>query len=208
MAGTYYPTKDAEFIVWLQNFSTVATANIAALGLVAGDMTPITSLQPTYTTNLYDVESKKMALAAAVDLKDATKDTLIQKVRIVVNKIQANPTVTPTLKSQLGISTREGGNYPAHPVVPDQLVAELLADGGVELDWNRNGNAPGTQFVIEAKLAPSNTFTLVNVVTKTSFVFTNLLPGMRAEFIVRARRNNETSGPSNIAMVNAGGVTP
>jgi len=91
--------KDKQTIAWLANFLTVANANLAPLGLIAGDLTPITALQPTYYTNLNDVEAKKAALASAVDTKDATKDSIIQKVRVVVNKIQANPAVTPALKS-------------------------------------------------------------------------------------------------------------
>jgi hypothetical protein len=41
MPNTYYPNKDADFIAWLANFVTIATANTAALGLVADDLTPI-----------------------------------------------------------------------------------------------------------------------------------------------------------------------
>ena len=48
MPNTYYPNKDADFIAWLANFVTITTANTAALGLVAGDLTPISTLQPTY----------------------------------------------------------------------------------------------------------------------------------------------------------------
>jgi hypothetical protein len=39
----YIPAPDAEFHAWQQNFVTYANANLAALGLVAGDMTPITA---------------------------------------------------------------------------------------------------------------------------------------------------------------------
>lgn len=206
--ANYFPSKDAEFIAWLANFLTSATANLTALGLIAGDLTPISLLQPTYSTNLNDVEAKKAALAAAVDTKDATKDSIIQKVRVVVNKIQANPAVTPALKSQLGITTHDGGHYPVSPVPPNELVAELLPDGSVELDWNRNGNAPATQFVIEAMIGANINWTLLNVVTKTSFVHTGIQPGLPIKYIVKARRGNETSGPSNIAFINAGGIAP
>ena len=34
----YIPGGDAEFGAWLGNFVTYASANLAALGLVAGDM--------------------------------------------------------------------------------------------------------------------------------------------------------------------------
>ena len=38
----YIPGGDAAFNAWLDNFVTYATANLANLGLVAGDLTPVT----------------------------------------------------------------------------------------------------------------------------------------------------------------------
>ncbi|MCX6153193.1 MAG: hypothetical protein NT007_03425 [Candidatus Kapabacteria bacterium] len=143
-----------------------------------------------------------------MNTKDATKDSIIQKVRVVVNKIQANPAVTPALKSQLGISTHEGGSYPQHPIPPSELVAELLPDGNIELDWSRNGNAPGTQFVVEYSIPPYSQWILLNVVTKTSFIHIGHPLGLPIQYIVKARKGSETSGASNIAVVNAGGVVP
>lgn len=143
-----------------------------------------------------------------MDTKDATKDSIIQKVRVVVNKIQANPAVAPAMKSQLGISTHQGGTYPSHPIPPMELVAVLLPDGNIELDWSRNGNAPGTQFVIEYCLMPTGTWTLLNVVTKTSFIHSGHPVGSPIQYWVKARKGSETSGPSNIAVVNSGGVVP
>jgi hypothetical protein len=204
MPNTYYPAKDADFIAWLANFLTVANANLIPLGLIAADLTPVSTLQPTYSAQLNDVEAKKAALAGAVETKDATKDSVIQKLRLLVNKIQVNPAVTPALKSQLGISTREGGQYPQHPVAPDQLVAQLLPGGAIELDWNRNGNAPGTQFVIEYCLIPIGKWTLLNVVTKTNYVHDGHPLGSPIQYRVKARKANETSGQSNIALVNTG----
>ncbi|MBS4013349.1 MAG: hypothetical protein KGZ97_06270 [Bacteroidetes bacterium] len=205
MPHTYYPNKDADFVPWLANFLTVANANLVPLGLVAGDLTPITALQPTYSTNLNDVEAKKAALASAVDTKDTTKDSIIDKVRVVVNKIQANPSVAPALKLQLGISPRDGSHYPVSPIPPNELIAELLPDGSIELDWSRNGNAPGTQFVIEYSIPPNLQWILLNVVTKTSYVHSGHPVGIPIQYLVKARKGSETSSPSNIAVVNAGG---
>lgn len=39
----YIPGPDASFQAWQSNFVTYANTNLAALGLVAADMTPITS---------------------------------------------------------------------------------------------------------------------------------------------------------------------
>jgi hypothetical protein len=44
------PAADAEFHAWRQSFVAVANANLAGLGLVAGDLTPITGAQTTWGT--------------------------------------------------------------------------------------------------------------------------------------------------------------
>lgn len=206
MPKSYYPTKDSEFTIWLQNFTTVANANLVALDIVAGDLAPITTLQPTYTNNLNDVEAKKAALAGAVETKDATKATIIQNVRVVVNKIQANPDVTTALKAQLGISTREGGQYPLNPVEPNELVAEINVDGTIELSWNRNNNGPTTQFVIFAKIGNEANYRMLDVVTKTNYKHIGVTLAERIEYYVKARKNGVESGPSNIAIINPGSV--
>ena len=46
----YIPAADAEFNAWQQNFVTYANAHLVDLGLVAGDLTPITAAQTTWGT--------------------------------------------------------------------------------------------------------------------------------------------------------------
>ena len=202
--ANYFPVKETEFTVWLGNFVTVVNANLATAGLVAADLTPITTLQTSLSANISDVEAKKAALASATQTKDATKEAVIQKVRALVNRIQANAAVTAALKAQMGITTRDGSHYPQSPVVPNQLMAELLSDGSIELDWNRNGNSPGTQFVIECRVLPSANWQLLNVVTKTSFLHSGHAIGAGLEYRIKARKGNETSIASNVAVIHAG----
>jgi len=52
MPNDYIPRPDTEFDVWLTNFVTNANANLVALGLLAADMTPITTAQTTWKTAL------------------------------------------------------------------------------------------------------------------------------------------------------------
>ena len=203
MPNNYLPNKEADLVIWLANFVNIANANLAILGLVAADVDPVKALQPTLTANLNDVEAKKAAYMAAVDTKDATKDNVVAKVRILVNKIQANPAVTPSLKAQLGISTHDGGTYPQHPVQPTELVAVLQSDGSINLTWNRNGNAPGTQFVIEYSSGATTNWILLDVITKTNYNHKGFPAGVPIKYSVKARKGGETSGTSNIAIANA-----
>ncbi len=206
MPKSYYPTKDSELTIWMQNFTTVANANLATLGLVAADLTPITTLQPTYTSNLNDVEAKKASIAAAVETKDTTKTNMIKNMRVVVNKIQANPNVTTALKAQLGINTREGGSSPTNPIEPNELFAEIKTDGTVELSWNRNGNGPTTQFVIFAKVGAEINYRILDVVSRTTYNHIGISLAERIEYYIKARKNGIESGPSNIAIINPSNI--
>lgn len=44
----YIPDTDADYSDWLHNFTTYANANLAALGLVAADVTPLTSASTNF----------------------------------------------------------------------------------------------------------------------------------------------------------------
>ncbi len=202
--ANYFPVRETEFMVWLGNFVTAVNANLATAGLVAADLTPITTLQATLTSNIADVETKKAALASATETKEANKEAVIQKVRALVNRIQANAAVTPAIKAQMGITTRDGGNYPQHPVPPNELMVTLIPKIGVELDWSRNGNGPGTQFVIEYRVLPSAAWQLLDIINKTSYLHSGIAIGEGIEYQIKARKGSLTSGPCNTAVIHAG----
>lgn len=46
----YLPGPDADYQAWVANFVTYANANLAALGLTAADLTPITTAQTAWNT--------------------------------------------------------------------------------------------------------------------------------------------------------------
>ncbi|MBY0311659.1 MAG: hypothetical protein K2W85_06300 [Phycisphaerales bacterium] len=64
----YIPGPDASFQAWQSNFVTYANANLAALGLVAADMTPITAAQTPWQNGF-------TAHIAAVNAAKAAKQT-------------------------------------------------------------------------------------------------------------------------------------
>jgi hypothetical protein len=69
-----------------------------------------------------------------------------------------------------------------------------------DISWSRNGNAPGTQFVIEYSVS-GGAWTLLDVVTQTSYIHNaGHILAQVYQYLVKARKNSETSGPSNIAV--------
>jgi len=48
MSTDYIPRPAADFNVWVANFVICVNVNLAAIGLVAGEMTPVTTAQTTW----------------------------------------------------------------------------------------------------------------------------------------------------------------
>ena len=83
-------------------------------------------------------------------------------------------------------------------------MATLIPESGIELDWSRNGNGPGTQFVIEYRILPSAAWQLLDIITKTSYLHSGVALGAGIEYHIKARKGTQTSAPCNTVVVHAG----
>lgn len=102
----YLPGPDADYQAWVSNFVTYANANLAALGLVAADMTPVTTAQGTFNTGFSGHIAAKNAAMAAKQTKDEARQALTAVVRPLVRRLQASPQVTDAERAALGINVR------------------------------------------------------------------------------------------------------
>lgn len=84
------------------------------------------------------------------------------------------------------------------PIVPTKLLAQAVANGTVELVWERAGNTRTTKFIVEKRVAGE--WVLVDIVTATTLT-TSAKIGERAAFRVTARNGQGTSLPSNEAVI-------
>lgn len=100
----YIPGPDASFQAWQSNFVTYANANLAALGLTAADMTPITAAQTTWATAFPAHVAAVNAAKAAKQTKDEARAAYIAVIRPLVRRLQASAQVTDAEKAALGIT--------------------------------------------------------------------------------------------------------
>lgn len=100
----YLPGPDADYQAWVTNFVTYANANLAALGLVAADMTPVTTNQTTFNTNFAGHIAAKAAAQAAKQSKDDARAGLTASIRPLVRRLQASSVVSDAEKASLGIT--------------------------------------------------------------------------------------------------------
>jgi len=103
----YIPGGDAEFSAWQANFVTYANANLAALGLVAADLTPIIAAQPAWTGSLTAHVAAQANAQSKRAAKDGSRTTLETLIRALVRRLQASPAVNDAERQSLGINVRD-----------------------------------------------------------------------------------------------------
>jgi len=146
----YVPNADATYDTWLSNFVTVLTANAAALGLAPAELVPIQDSQSDFSNAQGDLVIKRGAAKAAVQTKVSTRSASETILRPLVQRIVNHPGMTPTLRSQLGLSTDAFPQVvaPIEELTPNIRVEAAL--GQVRIHWgpnptleNRNGKPEG-----------------------------------------------------------------
>ncbi len=100
----YLPGPDNDFTSWTDNFVAYANANLAALGLVAGDMVPVASANTDWKTSLADHVAAAAAAKSARQTKDEMRATLEGLIRPLVKRLQASPEVDNAERQSLGIT--------------------------------------------------------------------------------------------------------
>lgn len=103
----YIPGPDASFQAWQANFVTYANANLAALGLVAADMAPITAGQTAWSTGFTAHIAAKNAAMAAKQTKDEARAAYVAAIRPLVRRLQASAVVSDAEKASLGITVAQ-----------------------------------------------------------------------------------------------------
>ncbi|HZN32298.1 MAG TPA: hypothetical protein VFB80_00715, partial [Pirellulaceae bacterium] len=84
-------------------------------GLVAADLTPVTTAQTAWNTGFAAQQTAQAAAEAATQTKDAQRESLVAAVRTVVRKIQATPAVTGSAKAAAGITVPDTTPTPSGP---------------------------------------------------------------------------------------------
>ncbi len=199
----YIPKQDAQLPIYLTELTGYANANLAALGLIAGDVTPVTTNATTYTTALNTLATAKQAYRQAVIAKSAAKRAATGSVRTLAKKVQSNAAVTPAQKVAMGLTPRLGIKKHPAPVSPLALKATPYADGTNVLTWNKATNITGTVYKIEAMIGGSTQWIMIDSTTSTRYKHEGQTPGETIVYQVTASRAKRSSVPSLSASVYA-----
>lgn len=127
----YMPRADAAFDTWQANFITYASANTAALGLAAGDITPLTTAQTAWNTDYPAHVAAQAAASSAKEAKDASRTALEDAIRALVARLQASADVSDEERAGLGITVPD--SEPT-PVGVPETVPEIAVDVTARLE--------------------------------------------------------------------------
>lgn len=125
----YIPGPDASFQAWQANFVTYANANLAALGLTAPDMAPITAAQTGWTTAFPAHVAAVNAAKAAKQTKDENRAAYVAAIRPLVRRLQASAVVNDAEKASLGITVRQEPG----PIGPPTTAPQISIECGMRL---------------------------------------------------------------------------
>lgn len=102
--GTHVNRGGRSFSGRESNFVTYANANLAALGLVAADMTPVATAQTGWETAFPTHIGALNAVRAAKQTKDEARAAYVATIRPLVRRLQASPLVFDAERASLGIT--------------------------------------------------------------------------------------------------------
>ena len=103
MPGSYIPTRDADLVLWSDNFQTLIAAAPTTYGLTAPIASTITGLHNTFAAALTLSSDPSTRTPATVAAKDAARGNMVPILRLYAQQIKANTAVSNALKVGLGI---------------------------------------------------------------------------------------------------------
>lgn len=186
-AVPYIPSRNADFVAWLANFSTLITASPGTYGLVAGDATAIAS-QNTATIAAYNlITSPSTKTAATVSAYNTEKVNALAIARPYALTVSYNAGVSSSNKIALGVNPRTSVPTPiTTPTTTPVLTAQSTSTAGTILRYRDATASPSVKSkpygVIACQIFASASVTAITDPTLLAYV------------------RNETKSPFTLAM--------
>lgn len=127
---SYLPPKDSDLDLFAQNVDTKLTAAPTSYGLVAGDATAFHTVRLAFTTALVTASSSSTRTKETVAAKNLARFNMVTDLRNLAARIQAYPSITPTLLAGLGLTVRSTHPTPIPPPSSNPVLALLSSSGG------------------------------------------------------------------------------
>lgn len=119
MSTSYIPPKDADFVNWLDNFSTMITASPSTYGLTSGDAVSIAGVTTAMDAAYSLAINPSTKTPTTVQAKNIAKANALAVARPYAQRIANNAGVSSSNKIALGLNPRT--NPPTPVTIPTTL---------------------------------------------------------------------------------------
>jgi hypothetical protein len=141
MANDYIPTRDADFAIWLLNFSTLLTAAPTTYGLTAPDAVAVAAVTSTFEAAFDASSNPSTRTAGTVAAKDVARANAQLVVRPFAVLISLNTSVSDEAKQDIGVTVRKTFPTPIPaPVDAPNLGVQRMIPGQFTGSYNVVGN--------------------------------------------------------------------
>lgn len=127
MSAPYIPTTDTDLQLWALNFSTKITASPTTYGLVSGQATAFAALYSAYNTALTIANTPATRTKSTVATKNTNKAAMVFSARSLAVIVQAYPSITPTLLTDLGLTIRKTTPTPIGPPTTKPIITPMTS---------------------------------------------------------------------------------
>jgi hypothetical protein len=202
----YFDYTDPQLVDFIANAATVfnGEGDPSAYGLTNGQVTALQNSGTALNTKVNDAVAAEAAFRAAIQAKLTARETALDNVSLCAGLMYATPGVTNEMVAAAGFQPRDVVPTPIFPVEVTSLVATPYANGTVKLEWNRNGNPYGVEFVIETS-ADGSSWSQHAVTKRKSLTLQGFTPGVTKWFRIRATNRGLYSAPSTSTVIYGGG---
>lgn len=187
-SSDYIPSADADFSAWLNNFIKYANANLAALGLVAADLTPLQTASTDWDTAYAANIATQAAAKGARETKDAARNDAETLTRPLVQRLQASGAVNDAHRQSLGMNVRstkrtavgEPTSRPVATVDTSQRLQHTISfmDEGTPSSRAKPDGVSGCEVWVKVgNVAPTDPSELTYLATDTKTPYTAVYDG-------------------------------
>ena len=121
--SSYIPAKDADFSLWLQNFSAVGLASPTVYGLSSAEQSAISAAASDFQTKLAIATDPTTRTSVAVAAKDVSRANAEAVVRPIAARISVSVSITDPQKIAIGTTVRAQSAGPIPPPTDSPALA-------------------------------------------------------------------------------------
>lgn len=142
----YIPSRNADFVAWLANFSALITASPATYGLASGDATTISGINTAVAAAYALITSPSTKTKSTVSAYDTEKVNALATIRPYAQMISSNAGVSSANKTAVGVNPRTSVPTPiTTPTTAPTMTAQSTSTAGTIIRYRDSTASPSVK---------------------------------------------------------------